>query len=114
MFYFKYGGDGLKILGFPSHQHDKADDLSIEEFKEYFEKLEIKFDVFYPVNLMGKDKHPLYAFLESRNLHTFYKPVPIHWMRFLIDRNGIPVGRYFPKTPIRSDDYFEALVKDLL
>src|SRR5207344_680425 len=98
--YRRYEGRGLVVLGFPCNQFGAQEPGTEAEIKTFCStKYDVTFPLFAKVDVNGKDRHPLYAWLTG--LDT--KPdaagdVLWNFAKFLVDGEGNVVARFGPKT----------------
>ena len=88
--YERYKDDGFVVFGFPCNQfrsQEPKDESAIEEFVK--SRFGITFPMFYKVDVVGDNAHPLFAALTEGD-------DPVHWNfeKFLIDRDGHLRGRF--------------------
>jgi len=98
----RYRERGLVVLGFPSNDfrgQEPGSDAEIAEFCKM--NYGVEFPMFSKIQVLGDDRHPLYAYLTGR-------PEPIggdvewNFQKYLIDRDGQAVAKFSPKT--KPDD----------
>jgi len=121
--YKTYNSKGLEILGFPCNQFAGQEPGNSSEVKNF---CEINYGVTFPlsekIDVRGSSAHPLFKYLSeaipfkgfnlnhpsgkilnsflSENLPEYLIGNSIKWnfTKFLIDRDGEPVGRFEPTT----------------
>lgn len=104
--YEKYGGEDFVIIGFPANNFLKQEPGSNEEIREF---CSINYGVTFPmmakISVKGKDMHPLYQWLTSKDLNG-YKDSSVKWnfQKYLVDEDGKLVGMMPPKTKPLSED----------
>lgn len=97
--YDKYHGNGLEILAFPCNQFSNQEPGTNEEIKQrIMEKWNPKFDLFARIDVNGANEDPLYTFLKAKQGTMLGRDIGWNYVKFLVDRNGIPVSRYMPTT----------------
>ena len=132
--YELYKGQGLVIAGFPANNfrsQEPGSDTEIQSFCTM--NYGVKFPMFSKINVVGPDKHPLYAQLiaaqpkaESSSgvpfatkLHGYgieTNPEPeILWNfeKFLVSRSGTVVKRFSPDTEPDAPELVSALEAEL-
>jgi len=96
--YQKYKDKGFMILAFPSNQFLKQEPETDKKIKIFcHENYDIHFDMFAKIDVNGENVSDLYKFLKERKKNIFLNSF-IEWnfTKFLIDRDGEVVKRYFP------------------
>ncbi|CAH1272026.1 GPX7 [Branchiostoma lanceolatum] len=72
------------------------------------DKFAVKFDMFSKVNVNGKDAHPLWKYLKSKQGGTLIDAIKWNFSKFLINKEGLPVKRYGPNVkPLEIEKDFE-------
>ncbi|XP_058127889.1 glutathione peroxidase-like [Anopheles ziemanni] len=89
---------GLRILAFPCDQFGGQEPGTNAEIKQFAEGRGVKFDMFAKVYVNGDEAHPLWQFLKQRQGGTLVDAIKWNFTKFLVDKNGQPVGRYGPTT----------------
>jgi len=86
---------GLRVLAFPCNQFGAQEPGSHEEIKQFVAARAVTFDMFTKIEVNGENAEPLWRYLKYR-----YSPseqewfIPWNFSKFLIDKNGQPVGYY--------------------
>jgi glutathione peroxidase len=97
--YKKYQDDGLVILGFPCNQFFGQEPGSAEEIQNFCtSKYDVTFPLFEKIEVNGKNANPLYVFLKEKLPLEGKNDIRWNFEKFLIDKNGVPVKRFAPKT----------------
>ena len=113
--YDRYRSRGLEILGFPANNflgQEPGSDQAIKEFCST--SYSVTFPMFAKISVKGKDIHPLYGFLTSRDTNPgFAGKIGWNFAKFLTDRAGKVIARFEPKTEPLSDEVIGALEKAL-
>jgi glutathione peroxidase len=111
----KYGSAGLAILGFPSNDFGGQEPGSEKQIKTFCDKnYGVKFDMFSKVAITGKDPHPLYKFLTSKETNPNHAgPVRWNFEKFLIGRDGTVIARFASDVDPESADFEKALRRAL-
>jgi len=111
--YENYQNDGLVILGFPCNQFGKQEPGNENEIQDFCKNLyNITFPMFAKIDVKGKGRHPLYHFLTQSLPGLFGRNIKWNFTKFLIDRSGVPVKRYYSsKTPKRIEKDIIKLLK---
>lgn len=111
--YQQYKDQGLMILAFPCNQfggQEPATDQDIQQF------CQINYDVSFPVlakiNVNGPDAEPLFEYLKDQ-ARGLLKTRAIKWnfTKFLVNKDGIVVKRYAPRT--KPSQFSDAIVEEL-
>lgn len=102
--YNQYKDRGLVVLGFPCNQFGAQEPGSEAEIAQFCERnYGVTFPIFAKIDVNGPDAHPLFTFLKSQKSGLFgvlgMGQIKWNFTKFLIDRQGKPVGRYAPSTP---------------
>ncbi|KAL8226920.1 hypothetical protein R6Q57_016752 [Mikania cordata] len=97
--YAKYKDQGLEILAFPCNQFGDEEPGSNEQILEFVcTRFKSEFPVFDKIEVNGDNAAPVYKFLKSGKRGIFGDDIQWNFAKFLIDKNGQPVGRYYPTT----------------
>ncbi len=114
--YAKYQSRGFAVLGFPANDFAEQEPGTNAEIAQFCTtNFGVKFPIFEKINVVGPEKHPLYAALikaqpkpstDTRDLRQHLiefgvtpNPEPeVLWNfeKFLVDRQGMPVARFAP------------------
>jgi glutathione peroxidase len=96
--YERYRERKFSVLGFPSNdfgEQEPGDDRQIGAFCKA--NYGVTFPMFSKIRVVGKDAHPIYAYLTS-----LPKPIggPVEWnfQKYLVDRSGRVVARFESDT----------------
>lgn len=104
--YEKYSDKGLRILAFPCNQFGGQEPGSPMEIMQFTRKRNVKFDLFEKIEVNGANTHPLWDFLKNTQRGTMGDFIKWNFSKFIIDRNGIPVGRFGPNVnPVDLEPY---------
>lgn len=111
--YERYGGKGLRVLGFPANDFMGQEPGTDEEIAQFCDmNYGVTFPVFSKISVKGDDMHPLYAELTSM-------PEPIggevlwNFQKYLVDRAGNVVAKFGPRTE-PDDAELVAKIEELL
>jgi glutathione peroxidase len=91
---------GLTVLGFPCNQFGGQEPGTAAEIGAFCQKnYGVTFPMFAKVDVNGPSAHPLFRYL-TRDKPGILGTEAIKWnfTKFLIDRDGVPVARYAPRT----------------
>ncbi len=86
---------GFVVLGFPCNQFGAQEPGNNAEVAQFCStRFGVTFPMFEKIDVNGPERHPLYRAL----IEAFGNPPDITWNfeKFLIDRNGKPIGRFAP------------------
>uniref|UniRef100_A0A182QK16 Glutathione peroxidase n=1 Tax=Anopheles farauti TaxID=69004 RepID=A0A182QK16_9DIPT len=89
---------GLRILAFPCNQFGGQEPGTNADIKRFAEGRGVRFDMFAKVDVNGDDAHPLWQYLKQRQGGTLVDAIKWNFTKFIVDKNGQPVGRYGPTT----------------
>nr|XP_043633574.1 probable glutathione peroxidase 8 [Erigeron canadensis] len=97
--YAKYKDQGFEILAFPCNQFGDEEPGSNEQILEFVcTRFKSEFPVFDKIEVNGENAAPLYKFLKSGKWGLFGDDIQWNFSKFLVDKNGQPVERYYPTT----------------
>jgi len=106
---------GFVILGFPSNDflgQEPGTDAEIKTFCSL--TYGVSFPMFAKITVKGKDIHPLYAFLTSKDTNPkFEGAISWNFNKFLIGRDGTIVARFGSRTKPEDKELVEAVAKAL-
>jgi glutathione peroxidase len=104
--YEKYKERGFMVLGFPANNFMNQEPGTDSEIKNFCSvNYGVTFDMFSKISVKGKDQHPLFAFLTSGGGNPAYAgQVRWNFQKYLIDRRGKVIARYFSAVdPLSSE-----------
>ncbi|KDP25446.1 hypothetical protein JCGZ_20602 [Jatropha curcas] len=97
--YEKYKDKGLEILAFPCNQFGEEEPGSNDEIAEFVcTRFKSEFPVFDKIEVNGENASSLYKFLKSGKWGIFSDDIQWNFAKFLVDKNGQVVDRYYPTT----------------
>jgi len=124
---YKNEADGFEILAFPCNQFGGQEPGSPEEIRKFVNGLGVEFQMFEKIDVNGKNTHPVYEYLKSKQggvlVHLFYDEQSVNaigssikwnFTKFLVDKQGQPIKRYGTTTkpiPEIEKDVIEELAK---
>ena len=132
--YEQYRGQGLVIVGFPANNFKSQEPGSDDEIQSFCTtNYGVKFPMFSKINVVGPDKHPLYAALIgakpkavsvnevpfAQKLHgygieTNAEPEILwNFEKFLVGRDGQIVERFAPDTAPDAPELIAAIEAEL-
>jgi len=72
------------------------------DIQEFLKKNNVEFDVYNKVKVNGNEADPMYQWLKKKQGGFLIDAVKWNFTKFLVDKNGQPVGRYSPSTEPKS------------
>jgi glutathione peroxidase len=132
--YEQYKGQGLVVAGFPANNFKSQEPGSNEEIQTFCTaNFGVKFPMFSKINVVGPDKHPLYAALiaaqpkaislsevpfaeklHGYGIETNSEPEILwNFEKFLVNRRGEVVKRFSPDTVPDAPEFVEAVQAEL-
>ncbi|XP_022845506.1 probable glutathione peroxidase 8 [Olea europaea var. sylvestris] len=97
--YEKYKDQGLEILAFPCNQFGEEEPGSNEQIVDFVcSRFKSEFPVFGKIEVNGDNAAPLYKFLKLGKWGIFGDEIQWNFAKFLVDKNGQAVDRYYPTT----------------
>ena len=92
----EFGGKGLVVLGLPCNQFGAQEPGTEKEIATFCEtKFGVKFPMGSKLEVNGKGRHPLYAWLIGA---TGGADIAWNFEKFLVGRDGKSVTRFSPKV----------------
>lgn len=110
--YRTYGPRGFVVLGFPCNQFSGQEPGTAEEIAAFCTlNFGVDFPMFGKIEVNGPGADPLFQWLKRETPGSDDRDIEWNFVKFLLDRDGRPVQRYFDKYPpaFISDD-----IEDLL
>ena len=132
--YERYKGQGLVVAGFPANNFRSQEPGSDAEIQTFCTtNFGVKFPMFSKVNVVGPDKHPLYAALiaaqpkaestgnvpfaeklRGYGIETNAEPEILwNFEKFLVSREGAVVKRFAPDTEPDAPELIAAIRAEL-
>lgn len=113
--YKRYAERGLVVLGFPANNFLGQEPGAEAEIKKFCTlNYGVTFPLFSKISVKGKDMHPLYAYLTSKESNPeFSGGITWNFNKFLIGRDGRIAGRFGTRTAPDAKDLIEAMEKAL-
>jgi glutathione peroxidase len=113
--YEQYKDRGLVVLGFPANNFLGQEPGTNAEIKQFCSsKYAVTFPMFAKISVKGKDMHPLYEFLTSKETNPkFGGAISWNFNKFLIGRDGAIVGRFGSRTKPDDKELVAAVEKAL-
>ena len=111
--YATYKDRGFVVLGFPANDFLGQEPGTEAEIKSFCTlTYGVTFPMFSKISVKGKDIHPLYAFLTSKETNpAFGGAISWNFNKFLIGRDGTVVGRFGSRTKPEDKELVEAVEK---
>lgn len=104
--YKQYGGEKFVIIGFPANNFLSQEPGTDAEIKSFCTlEYGVSFPIMSKISVKGKDQHPLYKWLTTKELNGFEdSDVSWNFQKYLIDESGNIVKVVSPKTdPLDAD-----------
>jgi glutathione peroxidase len=113
--YEEYQDDGFVVLGFPANNFFNQEPGSNEEINRFCtSNYGVTFPMFSKLSVKGKDKHPLYHYLTSKEQNgRFNAPVKWNFQKFLVGRNGRVIKKFEPKERVKDATIKAAIRKQI-
>ncbi|KAF6202659.1 hypothetical protein GE061_003058 [Apolygus lucorum] len=89
----------FKVLVFPSDQLGNQEPKSAREVLEWAREREYEFDIFDKIDVNGPNTPLLWRYLKKCKRGMAGDFIKWNYTKFIVDRNGQPVGRYGPAVP---------------
>ncbi|CAD5369068.1 Glutathione peroxidase [Rubrivivax sp. A210] len=106
----KYASQGLVVLGFPSNDFGEQEPGDAKQIADFcFNTYGVKFPMFAKTVVKGKDMNPFYAQLAKAT----GKAPGWNFHKYLIDRQGQPVGQFASIVAPGSSTLVSAIEKSL-
>ena len=98
--YKQYGGEKFVIIGFPANNFLSQEPGTDAEIKSFCTlEYGVSFPIMSKISVKGKDQHPLYKWLTTKELNGFEdSDVSWNFQKYLIDELGNIVKVVSPKT----------------
>ena len=102
-------GDNVEVLGFPANNFLWQEPGSNEEIAGFCKKnYGVKFQMFEKISVKGRDKHPLYRWLEAKS----GKSPSWNFNKYVINKSGEVVGFFPAKVSPLDDEILSLLLKE--
>ena len=113
--YSTYTNSGFVVLGFPANDFLGQEPGTEAEIKSFCTlTYGVAFPMFAKISVKGKDIHPLYAFLTSKETNpNFGGAISWNFNKFLIGRDGAIVGPFGSRTKPDDKELIAAVEKAL-
>jgi len=109
--YETYKDSGFVILGFPANNFLKQEPGSDKEIATFCHiNYGVTFPMFSKISVKGKDMHPLYKYLTSKETNPeFSGKISWNFNKFLISKEGKIINRFGSKVKPKSKKIIEAI-----
>jgi glutathione peroxidase len=111
--YEKYEDKEFLILGFPANNFMGQEPGNNNQIKEFCtSKFNVSFPMFSKISVKGKNIHPLYKFLTSKEKNgKVDAPVSWNFQKFLIDKEGKVITSFAPGEKVTENKVINAIEK---
>lgn len=94
-----YADQGFSVIGFPCNQFGGQEPGSDEDIQEFCSiNYHTTFPVMAKIDVNGTNADPLYKYMKKQKSGQDGSTIEWNFAKFLIDRDGNVVNRYFPKV----------------
>jgi glutathione peroxidase len=106
---------GFVVLGFPCNQFGAQEPGTEAEIQQFCStRYDVSFPMFSKLDVNGKDRHPLYAWLTSQATQPEGAgDISWNFAKFLVGKDGQVVARFSPKTSPTDPSVVQAIEKAL-
>jgi glutathione peroxidase len=113
--YRDYKGEGLVVLGFPANNFLGQEPGTDEEIQQFCSlTYDVTFPMFAKISVKGRNIHPLYGFLTSKETHPrFGGAISWNFNKFLVGRDGTVLARFGSRTKPDDGELIAALKQAL-
>ena len=113
--YKEYGGEKFVIIGFPANNFLGQEPGTNEEIKNFCQlNYGVTFPMMAKISVKGKDQHPLYQWLTTKALNgVMDAEVKWNFQKYLVNRNGVVVGKFAPTTKPTDPELIKAIESQL-
>ncbi len=112
--YQKYKDRGFVLMGVPTNDFGGQ---TPEDDKTMMEFCQKKYSATYPImkkgTILGENKRELYKVLTQESAKKFQGDVDWNFQKFLVNKNGVVVGRYRSSMKPLDEDLTKAIEKEL-
>ena len=97
----KYYHLGLRVLAFPCNQFGQQETGEINTILSFAQQKAPMVEIFDKCKVVGENTIPLFNFLSHHpnTCSLFYSSPDWNFVKYLVDRKGIPFKRYYCSTP---------------
>lgn len=113
--YDKYEKDEFVILGFPANNFLSQEPGTDEEIQQFCSlNYGVSFPMFSKISVKGNDIDPLYQYLTHKEENgVLDASVSWNFQKFLINKNGVLVASFSPKTTVNDEDFMKIFLEQL-
>jgi len=113
--YERFAERGFLVLGFPANNFLNQEPGTNQEIMEFCRvNYGVTFPMFEKISVKGKDQHPLYAYLTSKQTNPEHGgDIGWNFDKFLIARDGRIVDRFGTRTKPLDPKVLAAIEKEL-
>jgi glutathione peroxidase len=105
----RYRERGFSVLGFPSNDFGAQEPGTDAEIGAFCKRnYGVNFPMFSKIKVRGEGQHPVYGYLTSLP-EPLGGPVKWNFQKYLVDRSGHVVARYFSATDPLSPELAESI-----
>jgi len=107
--YDQYKDKNFVIIGFPANNFLSQEPGTADEIREFCTRnYGVSFPIMEKISVKGKDMHPLYKWLTSKDLNQVMdSDVQWNFQKYLIDENGNLVRMIPPKQSILEQSIYD-------
>ena len=107
--YDEYKEKDFVILGFPANNFLSQEPGTDEDIKQFCSlNYGVSFPMFSKISVKGKDIDPLYQYLTQKEENgVLDASVSWNFQKFLINKNGVLVASFSPKTTVNDEDFMK-------
>ena len=111
--YEQYEPSGFEILAFPSKDFGGQELETNEAIATFcYTRYSVDFPLFAKTKVRGENKHPLYRYLTKKS--QFPGEVRWNFEKYLVDRKGSVIGRYYSSVLPLSEEIISDLERALV
>ncbi|HUH73385.1 MAG TPA: glutathione peroxidase [Chitinophagales bacterium] len=113
--YEEYENKDFVILGFPANNFLSQEPGSDEDIKEFCSlNYGVSFPMFSKISVKGNDIDPLYKYLTNKDENgVLDASVSWNFQKFLINKNGVLVASFSPKTTVKDEDFLKVFQEQM-
>lgn len=113
--YDEYQDKDFVILGFPANNFLSQEPGTDEEISQFCSlNYGVSFPMFSKISVKGKDIDPLYQYLTQKEENgVLDASVSWNFQKFLINKNGVLVASFSPKTTVNDEDFMKSFEEQI-